>query len=459
MANLIQIKRSLNTSIPTSLANGELAYTANGDVLYIGSNSAVVAIGGKRVPGVLTANQALIANATSGIDKVIVANLQPTAVYANGSLGSAGEVLTSNGTAVHWATAVTSLSGLSDVDTTGAANGDILAFYNGSWVDFDVVGGTALTSTSNSTAISISLDDTAVSPSAYGDANTVATFTVDQQGRLTAAGTADIDHDALLNFASNEHVDHSTVSISSGNGLTGGGDITTTRTLSVVAGTGVTVNSTGVHIGQSVGTTDNVTFANVVSDFITINNDLAVSGNLTVTGDLVTINVSTLSVIDPLIELASNNAADTVDVGFYGNYNDGTGRFAGIFRDAGDGIFKVFANTTVEPTTTVDTGGTGYTLGTLEAYLNSGGLVSNSSAVTLTANSTVAVNLTANTLTLTTPLVGTSGGTGLSSYTAQDIIVANSTNGFDTLSLGTDGYVLQSNGSALIYSTLDGGTF
>lgn len=459
MANLIQIKRSLNTSIPASLANGELAYTANGDVLYIGSNSAVVAIGGKRVPGVLTANQALIANATSGIDKVIVANLQPTAVYANGSLGSAGEVLTSNGTAVHWATVATSLSGLSDVDTTGAANGDILAFYNGSWVDFDVVGGTALTSTSNSTAISISLDDTAVSPSAYGDANTVATFTVDQQGRLTAAGTADIDHDALLNFASNEHVDHSTVSISSGNGLTGGGDITTTRTLSVVAGTGVTVNSTGVHIGQSVGTTDNVTFANVVSDFITINNDLAVSGNLTVTGDLVTINVSTLSVIDPLIELASNNAADTVDVGFYGNYNDGTGRFAGIFRDAGDGIFKVFANTTVEPTTTVDTGGTGYTLGTLEAYLNSGGLVSNSSAVILTANSTVAVNLTANTLTLTTPLVGTSGGTGLSSYTAQDIIVANSTNGFDTLSLGTDGYVLQSNGSALIYSTLDGGTF
>ena len=67
--------------------------------------------------------------------------------------------------------------------------------------------------------------------------------------------------------------------------------------------------------------------------------------------------------------------------------------------------------------------------------------------------------MTANSLTLTTALVGTSGGTGLTSYTTEDILVANSTNGFRKLTLGTDGYVLQSNGTALIYSTLDGGTF
>ena len=67
MANLIQIKRSLNTASPTSLANGEFAYTANGDVLFIGSNSAVLAIAGARNPGTLTANQALVANSTSGL--------------------------------------------------------------------------------------------------------------------------------------------------------------------------------------------------------------------------------------------------------------------------------------------------------------------------------------------------------------------------------------------------------
>jgi hypothetical protein len=56
-------------------------------------------------------------------------------------------------------------------------------------------------------------------------------------------------------------------------------------------------------------------------------------------------------------------------------------------------------------------------------------------------------------------LVGTSGGTGLNTYTNQDILVANATNGFNKLSLGTNGYLLQSNGSALIYSSIDGGTF
>lgn len=45
-----------------------------------------------------------------------------------------------------------------------------------------------------------------------------------------------VDHDQLLNFVTNEHVDHSTVQIATAaatSGLVGGGDITTTRNLSV----------------------------------------------------------------------------------------------------------------------------------------------------------------------------------------------------------------------------------
>jgi len=44
-----------------------------------------------------------------------------------------------------------------------------------------------------------------------------------------------VDHDQTTNFVSDEHVDHSTVSISSGTGLTGGGDLTSSRTLSLNA--------------------------------------------------------------------------------------------------------------------------------------------------------------------------------------------------------------------------------
>lgn len=42
-----------------------------------------------------------------------------------------------------------------------------------------------------------------------------------------------IDHDLLLNWVANKHIDHSTVSISAGVGLSGGGTIAATRTLTL----------------------------------------------------------------------------------------------------------------------------------------------------------------------------------------------------------------------------------
>jgi hypothetical protein len=47
---------------------------------------------------------------------------------------------------------------------------------------------------------------------------------------LTNLGTG---HDAFSDFVANEHINHSTVSISAGTGLTGGGDITVNRTISL----------------------------------------------------------------------------------------------------------------------------------------------------------------------------------------------------------------------------------
>lgn len=53
---------------------------------------------------------------------------------------------------------------------------------------------------------------------------------------------ANINHDALLNFSSSKHVDHSGVSIVAGTGLNGGGTIETNRTLNL-ANTAVTPGS------------------------------------------------------------------------------------------------------------------------------------------------------------------------------------------------------------------------
>ena len=68
-----------------------------------------------------------------------------------------------------------------------------------------------------------------------------------------------VDHDTTTNFVANEHIDHSSVTLTAGNGLTGGGDITTNRTFTVGQGTGVTVNSGDVAIGQDVEEEDRFT--------------------------------------------------------------------------------------------------------------------------------------------------------------------------------------------------------
>lgn len=45
--------------------------------------------------------------------------------------------------------------------------------------------------------------------------------------------TSGIDHDALTNYVANEHVDHTSVTMTAGSGLSGGGDISATRTFSL----------------------------------------------------------------------------------------------------------------------------------------------------------------------------------------------------------------------------------
>tara|TARA_Y100000114_G_scaffold48779_1_gene44419 strand:- start:6931 stop:8250 length:1320 start_codon:yes stop_codon:yes gene_type:complete len=110
-----------------------------------------------------------------------------------------------------------------------------------------------------------------------------------------------------------------------------------------------------------------------ISTNLTVGGNTHIDGNLTVEGEVTYISTTTLEVMDPLIKLASNNQTDVVDTGFYALYDEGsTSKYAGIFRDATDGIFKVFKDLQADPTVTVDTGGTGYAQGQLDAIIDGG---------------------------------------------------------------------------------------
>ena len=162
----------------------------------------------------------------------------------------------------------------------------------------------------------------------------------------------------------------------SGVSFDGTGNITLSTTIaadSVAFGT----DTTGNYVSTIAGTTNEIEVSGSGSETATVTiglpDDVTIAGDLTVNGTTTTVNSDTLSVTDPLIKLAkANSGADSLDIGFYGLYDTSGSQdlYAGLFRDANDsGKFKLFKDLQVEPTTTVNTSGTGYAVGTLVSNL------------------------------------------------------------------------------------------
>ena len=85
MALTLQIKRSTGSTAPSSLADGELAYTHGNEKFYIGDGSTVKLIGGKyyndlvdHTAGTLTAGSAILVDSNSAVDDFIVGNNSST---------------------------------------------------------------------------------------------------------------------------------------------------------------------------------------------------------------------------------------------------------------------------------------------------------------------------------------------------------------------------------------------
>ena len=232
-----------------------------------------------------------------------------------------------------------------------------------------------------------------------------------------------------------------------------------TETLDFTGGTGVSTSvssgSVTISIGQDVDTDADVVFASVATDDIKSSGgttaltlsgaNVTVEGNLTVSGTTTTVNSTTLTVTDPLVFVGNdNNTTDAVDLGIFGMYDTSGSQdlYSGIFRDATDGKWKLFKDSQSAPTTTVNTGATGYTVATLVANLEgslSGGTVSGLS-------SAIAVG---------------DGGTGVTTLTANGVLFGGGTSAISATAVGTAGQVLTSGGSGVApsFGNIDGGTY
>lgn len=468
MPTTIQIKRSQTTAEPESLAEGELAHSGNGEVLYIGSNSVVVPIAGLRTPGTLTANQALVTNATGYIDEIRTANLVVSgaainainAVANSSTLGAVAntELATTWAIKTYVDEKVSETAGSAD---PGGSNTHIQ--YN----DSGVMGGSAAL-TFNETTNTVSLANTLlvgsnliVNTSAVwignSTVNSVMNSSVLQIQQINGFYSISLAQGIVFgNTTANVTVNSETLDLRTTSGALRIGNstintvINSTSAILGNATSNVVIGTESLKIGNtSVNATFNTTSlvigATVLNTTTLSVRDAVISGNLAINGTLTTIDTENVIVEDSLIKLARNNEeADSVDIGFYGMYESSGDRFTGLVRDASDGKYKLFANSTVEPTTTIDTEGTGHTTAILVAQIES-----------------TSANITGGSISGITDLAVADGGTGVGTFTAGGLLYGNTTGPLGVTAAGSEGQVMLANSSGLPawFSAIDGGSF
>ena len=464
MSTTIQIKRSTGSAAPAAsdLVEGELAYAEDrsGDgasaKLYIssidsGSSEVIQAIGGKYYTDLLdgatnanTASKLVKRDASGNFNGGTITGstlTDGTASIASGAITGATNI-TASGTVQFGSISDGTITATAFVDEDNMSSNsatliptqqsvkayvdaqvtasDLDAAGDSGTIDIDldsetftIAGGTGITTAASGTTITATLDDTAVSAGSYGSTTAVPVITVDAQGRITAASTSSISTSYTLAADS------------------GSND-------SVAGGETITFSGTANEIETTVSNNE-ITFG--------LPNNVTISGNLTVSGTTTTVDSTTLSVADPLISLATgNNSSDAVDIGLYGLYDTSgsTDLYSGLFRDANDsGKWKLFKDLQAAPTTTVNTGGTGYAVATLVANLESS-----------------SVAITGGTITGITDLVVADGGTGAGTFTSKGILYGNGTGALQVTAAGSEGQVLQAgSGGTPEFGGIDGGTY
>ena len=386
-----------------------------------------------------------------------------TGVVANGSVGTTGQVLTSNGSGVYWATS----TGGGSVNTAATYTFTAPEIFN---ANVTIAGNTSaelligtgaanlVITSSQITLQSNSTISATVNATNYSGTSNNASYLggVLASGYQTVAGLTTAVAALTANNAT--YFNGYTWAAPNALGTTtpNSATFTTVNATSYAIGTAYTVNSTVMTFTGTTltGTTTSASLQN-----------LTLSGNLTVSGTMTTINTTNLNVNDNLILLADNNGnapSDVIDIGFIGVANSGASNtYYGLARIAAQNTFTLFASANASESTATTIGA--ITTMPLQAYLTpygvGGAFVVNSTSISITANSTVGVNITANSISLGSAIGVSSGGTGLNTVPTGALLTGNGTGTMTALGVGANGTVLQIINNLPAYSSLDGGSF
>lgn len=235
MANtVIQIKRSETQNGFSNIVFGELAFTTNGHILFVGTtpNGQSIAVGGRRYPGTLTANQSIVVDSNSHISEIKAGAL----------------TLSDSGVANVSYVGVISSNNLTGANTSTLVASEAIKAY------VDSVTGGANTSTSN--AVFTAANNTLLFTRADGTTYE-ATIETDNLTDLTVSANATINVLTVSTTANVANIYANNIEVS--NNLTVNGDLVL-RGSSIQLGDGGDVISLGASVNSSIIPSDNVSY-------------------------------------------------------------------------------------------------------------------------------------------------------------------------------------------------------